>query len=383
MSLGRAARVLIVDDSVVVRSLLRQVLSSDSRIQVAGTASDGQAALRSIETLKPDLILLDIEMPGMDGLTALEKIRATDRRLPVIMCSTLTRHGASITIEALARGASDYVTKPTGQSGREDAARKLQQDLIPKILALTGHASVEKASMPSPLAPIQRPTQHAAQSSSAPITGTPNVVVIGVSTGGPAALDVVLPAIPADFPLPILLVQHMPQLFTKMLAERLDTRCPLHVCEAEPGDLVVPGKIYIARGDWHMEMVADRTSKVAAEHRKVSIRLTQGPPENHCRPAVDVLFRSAAEIYGAGTLAVILTGMGSDGMEACKKIRAAGGTVLAQDQATSAVWGMPGAVAQAGLAHKVLPLAAVTPEILRLCSSRNQREAQALRESAV
>jgi two-component system, chemotaxis family, protein-glutamate methylesterase/glutaminase len=377
MSLGRAARVLIVDDSVVMRSLLRQVLSADSRIEIAGTASDGQAALRLMESIKPDLVLLDIEMPGMDGLTALERIRAKDRRIPIIMCSTLTSHGASVTIEALARGASDYVTKPSGPGGREEASRKLQHDLVPKILALTGQTGMPRAAVPSPLAPVPRP--HSVQ----PVTGTPSVVVIGVSTGGPAALDVLLTAIPAGFPLPILLVQHMPQLFTRMLAERLDSRCPLHICEAETGDLVVPGKVYIARGDWHMELVSDRLKHGTPEHRKVAVRLTQGPLENHCRPAVDVLFRSAAEIYGNGTLAVMLTGMGSDGLEGCRKIRALGGTVLAQNQETSAVWGMPGAVVHAGLAQRVLPLSGMAPEIIRLCSSRNQREAHTLRESTV
>jgi two-component system, chemotaxis family, protein-glutamate methylesterase/glutaminase len=377
MSSGRAARVLIVDDSVVMRSLLRQVLSADSRIEIAGTASDGQAALRIMENVKPDLVLLDIEMPGMDGLTTLERIRATDRRIPIIMCSTLTRHGASVTIEALARGASDYVTKPSGPGGREEASRKLQHDLVPKILALTGLASVPKVALPSPLAPVPRPqpVQH--------VSSTPTVVVIGVSTGGPAALDTLLTAIPCEFPLPILLVQHMPQLFTRMLAERLDTRCPLHVCEAESGDVVVPGKVYIARGDWHMEMVADRLKHTASENRKVSVRLTQGPPENHCRPSVDVLFRSAADIYGNGTLAVMLTGMGSDGLEGSRKIRASGGTIFAQNQETSAVWGMPGAVVHAGLAQRVLPLTGIAPEILRLCFPRHQREAQTLRESTV
>jgi two-component system chemotaxis response regulator CheB len=216
-----------------------------------------------------------------------------------------------------------------------------------------------------------------------PASAVPQVVVIGVSTGGPAALDVVLPAIPGDFPLPILLVQHMPQLFTKMLAERLNTRCPLQVTEAEAGELVLPGHIYVARGDWHMEVVGGRPRSGVPGGREVSVRLTQAPPENHCRPAVDVLFLTAAAIYGAGTLAVVLTGMGSDGMEGSRKIRELGGIVLAQNQETSAVWGMPGSVVHAGLAHRVLPLAGVAPEILRLCSNRIQREAHVLRESAV
>ena len=206
----------------------------------------------------------------------------------------------------------------------------------------------------------------------------PAVVLIGVSTGGPAALDLVLPGLPATFPLPVLIVQHMPELFTKMLAERLNGRCPLRVVEASAGEPVRAGTIYIARGDWHMEIAATSSSPSSTP----VLRLTQDPPENHCRPAADVLFRTGVAVYGARVLGVILTGMGYDGLIGSRLIRDHGGTVLAQDEATSAVWGMPGAVAQAGLAHRILPLNAIAPEILRL-AGRGQREALELRESAV
>jgi two-component system chemotaxis response regulator CheB len=202
-------------------------------------------------------------------------------------------------------------------------------------------------------------------------------LVIGVSTGGPAALDIMLPALPANFPLPVMIVQHMPELFTKLFAERLNGRCPLQVREATEGEPVRPGTIYIAKGNWHMEVLAP--SRIGSP---ATLHLDQGPLENHCRPAVDVLFRSAAAVYGSGVLAVVLTGMGSDGMLGSRVIRDHGGCVLAQDQASSTVWGMPGAVTNAGLAHKVLPLTAVAPEILRL-TGRTHSEARELRELVV
>jgi two-component system chemotaxis response regulator CheB len=196
------------------------------------------------------------------------------------------------------------------------------------------------------------------------ITPRPAVVVIGVSTGGPAALDVLLSKLPERFPLPVLIVQHMPELFTRLLAQRLNGHCRLDVREASEGDAARAGHVYIARGNWHMETVAPSLPDGPA-----TLRLTQAPNENHCRPSVDVLFRSAANAYGSGVLAVVLTGMGSDGLNACRMIRERGGTVLAQDEATSTVWGMPGAVANAGLAHKVLPLELIAPEILRIAGS--------------
>jgi two-component system chemotaxis response regulator CheB len=354
MSASRRIRILIVDDSAVMRGLLRSVIGSDASLEVAGTAADGASALSILEFNRPDLVLLDVEMPVTDGLVTLRQLRRRGHKMPVIMCSSLTQRGAKVTIEALASGASDYVAKPTGQSGREQALQALAAELLPKIHALTARAT----SMPPRLRPVLPISVPAAAQT---ISSVPSVVVIGVSTGGPAALDVLLPALPASFPLPVLIVQHMPEVFTRLLAERLNERCALRVCEAAEGDAVMPGTMQIARGNWHMEVIG-----AAAPGALPTLHLNQDPPENHCRPAVDVLFRSAARVYGSGVLAVVLTGMGSDGLTGCRLICGQGGTVLAQDQATSAVWGMPGAVAQAGLTHKVLPLAAIAPEITRI-----------------
>jgi two-component system, chemotaxis family, protein-glutamate methylesterase/glutaminase len=392
MAPTRRTRILVVDDSAVMRSLLRSVVSSDPGLEVAGTAADGSTALNSLAVNPPDLILLDVEMPVMDGLVTLKELRRRGHKMPVIMCSSLTQRGARVTIEALAGGASDYVAKPSGQAGRESAQRALAQELIPKIHALTRPAQSQGADRFGSMAPgrsnsvfpgVGRPSSilpPAALTSVGrpqPISSMPSVVAIGVSTGGPAALDVVLPALPGNFPLPVLIVQHMPELFTQLFAERLNGRCRLRVCEASESELIKAGTIYIARGNWHMEaMPATGVSGAPTAH------LSQGPLENHCRPAVDVLFRSVARVYGAGVLAVVLTGMGSDGLLGCRVVREQGGAVLAQDEATSTIWGMPGAVATAGLAQRVLPLEAIAPEILRI-SARQRGELRALPTEAV
>jgi len=388
MAPRRRIRILIVDDSAVMRNLLRSVVCTDPALEVAGTAADGASALSSLGVLLPDLVLLDVEMPVMDGLVTLRELRRRGHKMPVIMCSSLTQRGAKVTLEALAGGASDYVAKPAGHANREEAMRALSQDLGPRIHALAGSGPVShppspfQASLPAgasfpvgsrPPLFLSSAQPHRPQA----IQSRPTVLVIGVSTGGPAALDVLLPALPGNFPLPVLIVQHMPELFTKLFAERLDGRCRLRVREAAEGDPVRPGTIFIARGNWHMEVVA-----AARTGAPPTLRLHQGPLENHCRPAVDVLFRSAAAVYGPGTLAVVLTGMGSDGMLGCRTIREHGGAVIAQDQASSTVWGMPGAVTNAGLAHRVLSLGDIAPEILRLIS-RTHSEASELRESMV
>ena len=370
MTSGLRTRILIVDDSAVMRSLLRAVVCADAGLEVAGTAADGESALSAIETQHPDLVLLDVEMPVMDGLDTLRKMSARGHRIPVIMCSSLTQRGAKVTIEALACGASDYVAKPAGQSSREEAMRTLSLDLLPKIHALTGlpqaaSCGTARTFLPAAMALLPKAT---------PISSIPTVLVIGVSTGGPAALDILLPNLPANFPLPVMIVQHMPELFTKLLAERLNSRCPLRVREAVEGDPVLAGSIYIARGNWHMEVQAGAQIGFPA-----TLHLSQGALENHCRPAVDALFRSAAAVYGSGVLAVVLTGMGTDGMIGARLIREHGGSVLAQDQASSTVWGMPGAVTTAGLAHKVIPLNFMASEILRL-ASRTHAEPLELRE---
>lgn len=359
MAANGRTRVLIVDDSAVMRTLLRSVIGSDAGLEVAGTAADGASALSIVAVQAPDLVLLDVEMPVMNGLLTLRRFREQGHKMPVIMCGSLTQRGAKVTIDALASGASDYVAKPSGQSSREEAIRALAQELIPKIYALTGQpprpASISATSRDVPSARL--PLLTTSPLPSAP----PAVLAIGVSTGGPAALDVLLPELPANFPLPVLVVQHMPEVFTRLFAERLGRRCRLQVCEAWEGAPVSKGTIYIARGNWHME-----TLSPARPGSPPTLHLNQDEPENHCRPAVDALFRSLARIYGSGVLAVVLTGMGSDGLAGCRILRAQGASVLVQDQRTSTVWGMPGAVAQAGLAHKVLPLAAIAPEILRI-----------------
>jgi two-component system chemotaxis response regulator CheB len=382
MPIDRRTRILVVDDSAVVRSLLRSVVSTDRKLEVAGTAVDGVSALESIESTRPDLVLLDVEMPVMDGLVTLKQLRARGYKMPIIMCSSLTHRGAQVTIEALANGASDYVAKPRGQSSREAAIRTLAQDLIPKIHALTSRAPAHsqaaaaggaaRISALAALAPLAKP-----QTVQFAPPVAPAVVVVGVSTGGPAALDVLLPALPASFPLPVLIVQHMPELFTGLLAERLNGRCKLRVCEAAEGAPVSAGTVHIARGNWHLEVMP-----AAGSSARPALHLSQGPLENYCRPAADVLFRSAVRFYGGAVLALVLTGMGADGLNGARMIRERGGSVVAQDQASSIVWGMPGAVAQAGLAQKILPLDAIAPEILRMLSrppaSGELREARRL-----
>ncbi|MGA8529496.1 MAG: chemotaxis response regulator protein-glutamate methylesterase [Acidobacteriaceae bacterium] len=356
---SRKVRVLLADDSAVMRSLLRMVLEPQPCFEIVAAATNGREALAAFERLRPDVVLLDIEMPGMNGLEALSGIRRHDRKVPILMCSTLTWRGARITLEALARGATDYVTKPGAQTGLRQGVETLTRDLVPKILALFPRNPPRASAEARPVIPsIALP----------PPVHAPKVVVIGVSTGGPAALEVLLPKIPAAFPLPILIVQHMPRLFTGLLADRLNGLCALRVREAAPDVRPEPGVVDIARGDWHLELTRD-----------FRLRLHQSDPENFCRPSVDVLFRSAALACTGRVLGIVLTGMGSDGLAGCRAIRAAGGAVLAQDAATSVIWGMPGAVAQAGLASKILPLDAIPGEMLRLVTPSNARPPQAAR----
>ena len=376
---GERIRVLIVDDSVVIRRLVTQALEQDPIIEVVGVASNGAIGLQRIPQLSPDVISLDIEMPGMDGLEMLRCIRRDFPKLRVIMFSTLTERGAAKTFEALSLGADDYVAKVSNEGSLDRSLNRLRDEMLPKIkqffrLPSQDWNAVRQELKQATAALPARPQAPVARSNSNP---RPKVLVIGVSTGGPAALEVLLPALPANFPLPVMIVQHMPELFTSLFAERLNGRCRLPVREAAEGESVRPGSIYIARGNWHLEVLA---SPRGASHN--SLHLSQGPLENHCRPAVDVLFRSAAAVYGSGVLAVVLTGMGSDGMNGSRFIRAQGGSVLAQDQQSSAVWGMPGSVVNAGLAHKVLPLNAIASEILRL-AGRTHNEARELRESVV
>ena len=350
-------RVLIVDDAVVIRRIVTDVLSGDPEIEVVGTAANGRIALQKIPQVNPDLVTMDVEMPEMDGLATVRALRKTHPRLPVIMFSTLTARGASATLEALASGANDYVTKPANVGSVAVAMNRIREELIPKIKALCCKA---KPAAPSPTEKF-RAAARPARTPVVPPGGKAAIeaVLIGVSTGGPNALAEVIPALP-KLPVPVLIVQHMPPVFTRLLAERLNQTAQMPVKEAAAGDVVQPGTIYIAPGDFHMTIEPGKPPRIA---------LNQEAPENSCRPAVDVLFRSAVAIYGAKTLAVILTGMGTDGHRGCELIREAGGGVIVQDEETSVVWGMPGCVARAGLADRQLPLDQIAPVIAERVAS--------------
>ncbi len=343
-------RVLLVDDAVVVRKVLAQAIAQDPALEVVGTAVNGRIALAKFPVLQPDIVLLDIEMPEMDGLETVSELRKLDTRVPIIMFSTLTERGAAVTLEALALGATDYVAKPSNLDGAATLER-IVGELIPKIRALC-RLPISHTILPPPtLSLAASPTSHPRLFSPA------KIVVIGVSTGGPDALARLLPHLPATLSAPVLVAQHMPPIFTNMLAARLSAKSELQVRECVSGECISPGSAVIAPGDFHMVL--------QQENGTVRLRTHQGPRENFCRPSVDVLFRSVAQIYGERALAVVLTGMGQDGLKGCEMLRQVGARVFVQDEATSVVWGMPGFVARAGLADKVLPLDQIAMEIVR------------------
>jgi len=351
-------RVLVVDDSVVVRGIVSKVLEDDPDLEVAATAADGRMALNKLAKAAPDVILLDIEMPNMNGFEMLKELRKANSRVPVIMFSSLTDHGAAATVDALLLGAKDYVPKPGGAQMSDSKAGKqaIREELIPKIKQFaprlaTTRDKPRRVSIP-PL-PKARQSQRV------------EIVAIGVSTGGPQALAQILPRFARECPVPIVIVQHMPPVFTKHLAERLTSECGLPVDEAAAGQSVQPGRVLLAPGGFHMLM-----TQIG---ERVKVRLTQDPPVNACRPSVDVLFQSVTNAYGAGSLAVVLTGMGDDGAKGCESIYNAGGRVLVQDEPSSVVWGMPGSVVRAGVADKVLALRAIAAEISRQVSEKRTK----------
>ena len=354
----RKIKVLIVDDAVVVRKIVSDSLSVDPEIEIVGTAANGKIGLSKIEQLKPDCVTLDIEMPEMDGLQTLAEIRKKYRDLPVIMFSTLTERGGSKTLEALSLGATDYVTKPANVGSVSIAMKRVREELTPKIKLFCSKAS---GVQPSPkVIPIPKPTFSKPVKPVAPVKPSEpkriDIVAIGVSTGGPNALAELFPHLPNNLPVPIVMTQHMPPYFTKLLAERLTTKSKLKIQEGRANQIVSPGEAWIAPGDYHMEV-----TRVGAT---VQLRTNQNPPENSCRPAVDPMLRSVLKVYGPNTLAVILTGMGQDGLKGCEEVKKAGGQVIVQDEQSSVVWGMPGFVYRAGLADKVLPLSHIAGEIV-------------------
>jgi two-component system chemotaxis response regulator CheB len=431
-------RILVVDDSVVIRKLLSTTLGEIAGLEVVATAALGKIALARIPQCNPDVVILDVEMPEMDGIETLKQIRKIAPRLPVIMFSTRTERGAVATIEALTSGASDYVAKPSNTGSVVTAMARVREEMVPKIFALTAGRSAT-ASAPPPAAggqapippspppaagapPVQShllttqlptfgPTTRFGTTSSLPSlahvpattpattsqiglrtlpiptvsrtgrsTANPiiiadgpirlhravgprpviEIVAIGASTGGPNALSVMLGQLPADFPVPIVIVQHMLASFTRPFADRLAQQCRLKIVEAAVGDVLAPGCAYIARGDHHL--IVERHAG------RAGLAMNQDAPENFCRPAADVLFRSVARSHGAGALAVVLTGMGHDGLSGCGAIREAGGDIIVQDEASSVVWGMPGFIARAGLASQVIAIDQLAGELRRRVS---------------
>jgi two-component system, chemotaxis family, protein-glutamate methylesterase/glutaminase len=356
---GERIRVLVVDDSVVIRRLVTHALEEDPMLDVVGAAANGAIALQRIPQFNPDVLTLDIEMPQMDGLETLRNVRRDYPHLRVIMFSTLTERGAAVTLEALTLGADDYVAKVSNEGSLDRSMARLREELIPKIKQFFQMPALNGSPAPPPPAPVNgRPVRPIYRAPYSAGTVRPKVVVIGVSTGGPTALGAILPELPADFPLPVLVVQHMPALFTRLLAERLHATCRLPVEEACQGNVIQGGKILIAPGDYHL--------RVTSANSGVRVLLDQSPPQNSCRPAVDALFTSIGQVYGGAVIAVVLTGMGQDGLRGTEILKAQGACVLAQDEASSVVWGMPGAVVHAGLADRVVPLQQIVPEILRM-----------------
>lgn len=357
---SRAIRVLIVDDSAVVRGLVSRLLAEQPDIEIAATASNGEQALKALASARFDVVVLDVEMPVMDGLTALPKLLAIDPDVRVIIASTLSKPGAAITIRALAAGAADYIAKPSASRDLTSAATDgdaFRRDLVIRVRAL-GEAGRRRRRRPA-LTGGGEAVVSALGAASWALRRTPpirpEILVIGSSTGGPQALSTLLGGLRADLTLPILIAQHMPPQFTAILAEHLARIGRRPCAEGRDGEPIQPGRIYVAPGDFHMVVGSDGPRRV--------IRVNQAPPENFCRPAVDALFRSAAACYGAATLAVVLTGIGADGTRGGEAVVAAAGALLAQDEASSVVWGMPGSVARAGLCSAVLPLAALAERI--------------------
>jgi two-component system, chemotaxis family, protein-glutamate methylesterase/glutaminase len=372
-------RVMVVDDSVVIRGLISRWIEAEPDLEVVASLRTGLDAVNQIDRIKPDIAVLDIEMPELDGISALPRLLAKKRDLVVIMASTLTRRNAEISFKALSLGASDYIPKP--ESTRESSAAEIfHHDLIEKIRSFGAKIRRAAVSAPTvhvspPLAPLHdkarevlppRPVPAAPVSPSQMVprafsAHAPRVLLVGSSTGGPQALMSLVAGIgPVIDRYPVLITQHMPPTFTTILAEHLarTSRRPAH--EAIDGETVKPGTIYLAPGGRHMRVVRHGT--------EAAIALDDGPPVNFCKPAVDPLFMSAIDVWQGGILALVLTGMGSDGMRGGKDIVAAGGSVIAQDEATSVVWGMPGAAAHAGICAAVLPLNQIAPKLVRIFS---------------
>lgn len=352
-------RILVVDDSAVVRGLLNRALSDEHDLSVVGSVRHGEDALSWLKRHEADIMLLDVEMPVMDGLTTLKHVQTLHPELNVVMVSSQTNSGADSTLQALAQGAVACVAKPVAQNTAACVAQ-LATDLKPLLRELAGSRPRRSGSVTTQRAAADanneyQPSHHSAV--------PPEVLVVGASTGGPQALSTFLTSLPRTIDIPIVIVQHMPPMFTATLAVHLSKDCGRPGQEAEQGQLLQPDHLYIAPGEWHVEL--SRNGGELYSH------LHQGPPEHFCRPSVNPLFRSAAECCGAATLAVMLTGMGSDGLEGTRDIKGFGGRVIAQDEPSSVVWGMPGAIARENLADQVLPLSRIGDAVAEIVYARD------------
>lgn len=363
VSADNPIKVMLVDDSAVIRGLISRMITPEPDMEVTASVGDGQRAIDTL-TRNPDIdvILLDIEMPVMDGLTALPKLMAQKPGLKIIMASTLTLENAEVSMRAMKLGAVDYIPKPT--STREiSGGQDFREELVAKVRAVTGRLA-PRAGAAQPAAPAAATPAAAAAPAKKPLYPgpvtlrpavsthrKPQIIAVGSSTGGPQALFEVMKGIDASVQMPIVLTQHMPPKFTTILAQHIQQAAGRPCAEAQDGEPLQPGRIYVAPGDFHMTVQTEGTGKV--------LRLNQDPPENFCRPAVDPMFRSVAAAFGDRVLGIVLTGMGSDGAKGGKILVDGGATVIAQDEASSVVWGMPGAAAQAGICSALLPLTEV------------------------
>lgn len=365
-------KVLVVDDSVLYRRVLSEALNSLPDVEVVGSVANGAYVVAKVRDLRPDLVTLDIEMPGMNGIAVMDALRQAALNVKVLVISSLTVSGGRLTLQALQNGAFDFITKPAGSSAEENF-RSIREELAPRLRALAHRLEVQNIlrSEPRPAAPANRvqtrlepqlpvPSNGARQTGSSTLLGRrPEMVVIGVSTGGPNALATIFAALPGDLGVPILIVQHMPPIFTQLLAGNLSVHSAVPVREACHDEAIVPNRAYLAPGGKQMRLVpGPAASKV--------LQLSDDPPENSCRPAVDYLFRAVSNHFPGRALAVILTGMGEDGTQGLRLLKRGGSTVIAQDEASCVVFGMPRAAIEAGVVDVVLPLEAIADRITAL-----------------
>lgn len=357
-------RVLVVDDSAVVRGVLGRMVDAQADMHVATTATNGSDALDALRLQQIDVVLLDIEMPVMDGLTALPLICQRFPNVRVLVTSSLTQRSASVTMRALALGAVDYIHKPSARSSGVFGVEAAAASIIAKIRAV--------APAPSERGAAGDASQHAEAAPSRPARSIspgsdfePQVLALAASTGGPNALADIIGKLPRDFPLPVLVTQHMPPIFTTMFAQRLAREGTLPCDEARDGEILQPGRVYVAPGDRHLTVVSVGMMRVPTVH------ISSDPPEHHCRPAANPMFRTAAQAFPNGVLAVVLTGMGDDGREGCKAVAAAGGRIVVQDEESSVVWGMPGSVVASGIPCSILPLQSIAAHVASLCCVRS------------